>query len=157
MPNTYLTVPFKAKDTAKALGARWDGEARRWYVPDGQDLAPFGEWLVDLAQTLPNREVAAIPASTALQPAPQGVPLSRLLQGVATAVADAYSAGVWTIAEVLRASTKDGHVYLELSERDADGRVLAKAQAAIWARTAERIVPEFQRATGATLGACPRK
>ena len=153
MPNTYLTVPFKVKDTAKALGARWDGEARRWYVQDGQDLAPFGAWLPDLAPASPSLNVAAVPGSTALQPVAQGIPLSRLLQGVATAVADAYSAGVWTVAEVLRASTKDGHVYLELSERDADGRVLAKAQAAIWARTAERIVPAFERATGATLGA----
>ena len=45
----------------------------------------------------------------------------------------------------------DGQVYLELSERDAGGRVLAKA-VAIWAHTAERSVPEFERATGATLG-----
>ena len=52
----------------------------------------------------------------------------------------------------LRRNTRgDGQVYLELSERDADGRVLAKA-VAILAHTAERIIPEFARATGATLG-----
>jgi exodeoxyribonuclease VII large subunit len=72
---------------------------------------------------------------------------------VAKAVADAYSAGVWTTAEVLRASARDGHVYFELTERDGDGRVLAKANAVIWARTAERVVPEFERTTGAILGA----
>lgn len=153
MPNTYLTVSFKEKDAVKALGARWDAAARRWYVPDGHDLAPFGEWLSASAQPSPSRVVAVASPASQLQPVQRGVSLSRLLQGVAKAVADAYATGVWTTAEVLRASAKDGHVYLELSERDAEGRVLAKANAAIWARTAERIVPEFERATGATLGA----
>lgn len=153
MAYTYLTVPFKEKDSVKALGARWDADARRWYVPDGRDLVPFASWLPNFPHASAARDVAAVAPSTALQAAPRGIQLSRLLQGVAKAVADAFSAGVWTTAEVLRASAKDGHVYLELSERDADGRVLAKANAAIWARTAERIVPEFERATGATLGA----
>lgn len=153
MSNTYLTVPYREKDSVKALGARWDADAKRWYVPGGQDLAPFVEWLPSSVRASVVRDVAATSQSTALQAAPRGISLSRLLQGVAKAVADAYTAGIWTTAEVLRASAKDGHVYLELSERDADGRVLAKANAAIWARTAERIVPDFERATGATLGA----
>jgi len=38
MDNTYLTVPFAQKDKAKALGARWDGAAKRWFVPAGVDL-----------------------------------------------------------------------------------------------------------------------
>ena len=29
----YLNVPFAEKDEAKALGARWDPTARRWYAP----------------------------------------------------------------------------------------------------------------------------
>lgn len=153
MANTYLTVPFKEKDSVKALGARWDADARRWYVPDGQDLVPFTNWLPGSPRASTSRDIAPATQSTAVQAAPRGITLSRLLQGVAKAVADAYTAGVWTTAEVLRASARDGHVYLELSERDADGRVLAKANAAIWARTAERIVPEFEHATGATLGA----
>lgn len=153
MSSIYLTVPFKEKDSVKALGARWDAGARRWYVPEGQDLVPFAAWLPNAPQASAIRDLAPVSPSTAVQAAPRGIPLSRLLQGVSKAVADAYSAGVWTTAEVLRASARDGHVYLELSERDVDGRVLAKANAAIWARTAERIVPEFERATGATLGA----
>lgn len=41
MANTYLTVPFKDKDTAKSLGARWDAAQRQWFVPDGRELTPF--------------------------------------------------------------------------------------------------------------------
>ncbi len=29
----FLDVPFSEKDAAKALGARWDAQARRWYDP----------------------------------------------------------------------------------------------------------------------------
>jgi len=43
--HTYLTVAFKDKGAAKALGARWDGVQRQWYVPEGRELAPFAQWL----------------------------------------------------------------------------------------------------------------
>jgi exodeoxyribonuclease VII large subunit len=81
----------------------------------------------------------------------RGVALSALLAGVAQAVADAFGAGVWTIVEVVEARTRNGHVYLEVSERDAGGVVLAKANAAIWANTASKILPAFEQATGASL------
>ena len=39
-----LKVPFAQKDAAKALGARWDGARKIWYVIDPRDLAPFSDW-----------------------------------------------------------------------------------------------------------------
>lgn len=42
---TYLNVPFSEKDEAKALGARWDKNARKWYVPAGIPLEPFSRWI----------------------------------------------------------------------------------------------------------------
>ncbi|WP_159912548.1 DUF5710 domain-containing protein [Pantoea sp. 18069] len=39
-----LNVPFAAKDQAKSLGARWDPQQRRWYVPLGVDIQPFQTW-----------------------------------------------------------------------------------------------------------------
>ncbi|MES2126588.1 MAG: DUF5710 domain-containing protein [Pseudomonadota bacterium] len=41
----FLKVPFAEKDEAKALGARWNGARKAWYVPDGQSTAPFERWL----------------------------------------------------------------------------------------------------------------
>lgn len=38
---TPLVVRFEDKDKAKALGARWDAESRRWVAPAGADLAAF--------------------------------------------------------------------------------------------------------------------
>lgn len=43
--NIPLKVPFSEKDQAKSLGARWNTEAKHWYVPQGVDAAPFEKWL----------------------------------------------------------------------------------------------------------------
>ena len=40
----YLHVPYREKDEAKALGARWDAARRMWYAPRGSDLARFRRW-----------------------------------------------------------------------------------------------------------------
>lgn len=162
MAKTYLSVTFKDKDAAKALGARWDGELRQWFVPEGRELAPFAVWLPPgaLSTLAPN---AALPSSeltpfaaagTELAlPSNKGVSLSQLLAGVGQAVASAYRAGVWTLVEVVELRANNGHVYLGVSERDVQGAVLAKTTAVIWQSTANVILAEFERATGAQLAA----
>ncbi len=159
MANTFLDVPFKEKDEAKALGARWDAGAKKWYAPAGTDLALFSAWLPSGNKVAaapikaPVTELALTPdeESTELAAVKKGISLSQLLTGVAQAVAQAFRSGVWTIVELVEARTKNGHVYLELSERNAEGNVLATARAIIWANTASKILPEFERATGASI------
>lgn len=71
---TYLVVPYKDREDANALGAKWDRVRKQWYVPRGADLAAFERWpRADAAAagvqvsatgaTTPN--VAPAPASTA--------------------------------------------------------------------------------------------
>lgn len=158
MSGTYLTSSFRDKDRVKALGARWDPAKRQWYVPDGLALTPFSEWLPAGGVEPPSPSTVLISpelepgGSRSLSAVPRGIPLSQLLGGVATAVSQAFRAGVWTLVEVVDTRVRNGHVYLEVSERDANGDVVAKASAAIWASTASRILPEFERATGAQIG-----
>ncbi|MCO4244334.1 exodeoxyribonuclease VII large subunit [Acidovorax facilis] len=158
MSRQYLNVPFAQKDAAKSLGARFDGAVKRWYVDEGRDLAVFTQWLptpVEAPSSLsPSSTDLALPLSegTLALPHAKGIPLSRLLNGVASAVAQAFSKGVWTLVEVVEARVR-GHVYLELSERDGSGQPVAKARAMIWSATAARILPEFEKATGAVIGA----
>lgn len=156
MPRQYLDVPYKSKDAAKALGARFDGTVKRWYVEAGTDLVAFTSWLPagDTPAASINTDLAlAAPSSSDLGTIRKGIPLSRLLSGVGAAVAQAFAAGVWTLVEVNEASVRNGHVYLELSERDGTGQPVAKARGMIWANTATRILPEFEQATGAVIGA----
>lgn len=39
-----LIVPYKEKDEAKELGARWDSENKTWYVPKDKPLVDFRQW-----------------------------------------------------------------------------------------------------------------
>jgi hypothetical protein len=45
MPRVNLRVPFRDKDEAKRLGARWDPSARVWFVPQELEPARFARWL----------------------------------------------------------------------------------------------------------------
>ena len=129
MDNIFLDTPFKDKDKVKALGARWDPALRKWYVPEGTDLQAFAAWLpaaetASLPAALPTRLVPGRVATDLAVPG-RGISLSQLLGGVAQAVSQAFTAGVWTLVEVLDARLRGGHVYVEVSERDAAGTVLA--------------------------------
>lgn len=153
---TPLTVPFREKDAAKALGARWDGTQRVWYVPDGVDLQPFAQWLpagslVPAGATSTGTSLEQMDATGTDLVAQKGVTLSRLLAGVAAAVASAYATGVWVRAEVVRVDAKGGNVYLELSERTEAGELAATARGFIPMRVANRILPDFAQATGVVL------
>ncbi len=47
----FINVPYTEKDIALPLGAKWDKEAKSWYVPYDKDLTKFEAWL-------PNRNQA---------------------------------------------------------------------------------------------------
>jgi hypothetical protein len=53
---TWLDVPFSEKGEAKALGARWDPSARRWYTPRLSE--PLKRWvaLPEIAELLPGED-----------------------------------------------------------------------------------------------------
>ena len=40
----YLNVDFSEKDQAKARGARWDPETKKWYVPTSSNKNKFKNW-----------------------------------------------------------------------------------------------------------------
>lgn len=44
MSKTYINVPYAEKDDAKALGAKWDANQKKWYVPEDKEVALFGKW-----------------------------------------------------------------------------------------------------------------
>ncbi|MES3021665.1 MAG: zincin-like metallopeptidase domain-containing protein [Pseudomonadota bacterium] len=68
--NVLIDVPFKQKDEAKALGAKWDRKEQSWFVPSGVDAAPFSKWLQKGSKTAAV-EVRTIPAPTGGEPAPK--------------------------------------------------------------------------------------
>ena len=149
--NTYLNVPYAQKDEAKALGARWDRTQRKWYVPAGLAPEAFSRWLP--VQTVMDEEPAEYKVQQPVKDNAEGVALSQLLNQVQIAVTQAFQGGVWVQVEVIDARINNGHVYLELSERSADGRVVASARGIIWASVAQRILPAFEAKTGVAMAA----
>lgn len=41
----YLNVPYAEKELAKKLGAKWDREAKSWFIPIGIQPESFDRWL----------------------------------------------------------------------------------------------------------------
>ena len=159
LADEYLTAKYDEKDRVKALGAKFDRIKMQWYVPDGLDLNPFLAWLpaarkMQLA-TVTNASAVSFPTahSNPVAVLKKEISLSQLLNGVSQAITKAYGAGVWTMVEVVNVRpSQNGTVYLEISERDANGRVVAKSGAVIWSNNASRILSEFQKTTGAVAG-----
>lgn len=48
-----LEVPYSEKDIAKGLGAWWDPQIKKWFVPKGQDTKPFEKWIPESRQEEP--------------------------------------------------------------------------------------------------------
>ncbi|MDR2054480.1 MAG: DUF5710 domain-containing protein [Desulfovibrio sp.] len=46
---TFLAVPYKEKERAKKLGAKWDKDNKLWYAPEGTDLTPLAAWMPEKA------------------------------------------------------------------------------------------------------------
>lgn len=150
MPFIYLSTEYAQRSAVKALGARWDAQARKWYAPDGRDLAPFNAWMpADMRST----QIALVDAESAgaVKVARRGRFLSELLGAVTEVVARTFRQGEWTVVDVVQVTVKK-HVFLEVSERDANGVVLAKASAMMWANVADEVLPAFEAATGMSIG-----
>ncbi|MGL6519275.1 DUF5710 domain-containing protein [Aeromonas caviae] len=53
----YIDVPIAEKDDAKALGARWDGTVRSWFIPESDYTGDITSWPPKrLARTHPSIE-----------------------------------------------------------------------------------------------------
>lgn len=57
------------------------------------------------------------------------------------------------VAEISEMREGRGHAYLELIEKDDNGKIIAKARANIWARTYRMLKPYFESTTGHSLEA----
>ncbi len=147
-PNTYLTTTYAERQSVKVLGAQWDPDHKRWYVPEGRDLTPFMRWLPGSSATA--LAVTLVVSDELVQA--KGIGLAELMSGLADAVARAYSSAVWVRVEVTQVRASRGTVSLELTEVGPGGTAVAQARGVIWNSTAQQIVPVFEKATGVVLG-----
>lgn len=58
--NILINVPYKERNEAKELGAKWDRKQQSWYIPSGVKKEGFDKWLTSDSTTNPiekNKEV----------------------------------------------------------------------------------------------------
>ena len=58
---TYIQVPYREKNQAKELGARWDRGLQSWYVPAQVDLDLFVKWRQSTDKAKTERHYLAVP------------------------------------------------------------------------------------------------
>lgn len=77
--------------------------------------------------------------------------LSDYLATVELVVKETFRHSVWVKAEIRNLSSKNGHYYFELAEKDDSGKVVASCRGNLWRFKAQRVLSKFERATGMSL------
>ena len=77
--------------------------------------------------------------------------LSDYLSAVEMVIKQTFEHRVWVKAEIRNLSSKSGHYYFELAEKDDDGKVVASCRGNLWRFKAARVLAKFERATGMAL------
>ena len=88
--NINLKVPFNEKDQAKSLGARWNAEAKLWYVPQGIDAAPFEKWLSSSPNLAPAQPSAKPVAQANAASTARNEPFDDDIDAINARLRDAY-------------------------------------------------------------------
>ena len=88
--NISLKVPFNEKDSAKALGARWNAEAKQWYVPQGIDAAPFEKWFTSSQSSSPTQPASKPITSSKTHKTDSDQPIDDDLEAINAKLRDAY-------------------------------------------------------------------
>ncbi len=158
----FLDVPFREKDQAKQLGARWDATSKKWYVPAelSEEIERFQKWLpteersanpIHSSQNVISQRDVFSEVQTPSNASDKGIELSSLLRNIQTALRQRFPGAVWVKAEIANLNTRRGHVYLELTESNAQGKAIANCRAMIWQRQATALLQRFESETGSPL------
>ncbi|EIJ44066.1 exonuclease VII, large subunit [Beggiatoa alba B18LD] len=146
----YLNCPFTEKELVKQLGAKFDGVSKKWFIPVRLEIEPFQRWLPAewQASLLPLDSAPSV----ATQASIAGISLYELLNQVRQTLAQAHAQPYWLRAEIVAIHHRQ-HVYLELSDHDAEGREIAKVRASLWRERATKVLSHFEQQTGMALSA----
>ncbi|GKT12960.1 MAG: exodeoxyribonuclease VII large subunit [Thiomicrorhabdus sp.] len=169
----FLEVPFREKDLAKALGARWDGASKKWYVPTDliDQIDEFSQWLpLDEGSSTILSGSSSNTASAgnltfdlnsnadfeqggppAAEKEVKGIQLSALLRRVQQALRQCLPGATWVVAEIANINNSRGHIYLELTESNGQGQTVASSRAMIWQSQAQGLLSRFEADTGSAL------
>ena len=77
--------------------------------------------------------------------------LSDYLCAVQLVITDTFAHTVWVKAEIRSLSSKGGHYYFELADKDSDGKITASCRGTLWRGQAAKVLAKFEGRTGMRL------
>lgn len=98
-------------------------------------------------------ELAHAQAEAELHAAMQDTTLSLAdyLAAVQLVIGETFAHSVWVKAEIRSHSSKGGHHYFELADKDVNGKITASCRGNLWRGQAQRLLGKFERQTGRSL------
>src|SRR5208337_4626967 len=91
------------------------------------------------------------PDPTPTKAAEKGIALTELLGRVKGVIDEGFPTAVWVRAEISKLRGKNGQLYLNLTERNERGDILAQVKGILWRNRADAITAKFEGATGEGL------
>jgi len=159
----FLKVPFKEKEKAKRLGAKWDPVAKAWYLPEGVNPNSFSQWLPEHVAKVAVADVSVsdnlavndnkVVAGSGLIVDKQEYTLCAYLYKVSDIIVHSLPAFEWISCEISEFRINRGHAYLTLVEHDDNATLLARTNARIWQNKVGTICERFTQGTGSNLDA----
>ena len=170
--DVLLNCGYADKDEAKALGARWSGDKRSWFVPAGTELGPFSRWLSGkdrpaAASVSDPFGMKSAAAGTALGPAlpsalgapPDNAPqlsVAEFVGGARKAVLSVYDHDVWLLGQITPVKERRSMVVLELMDSGQEGaagaaKIDVKAFSGAWDSLSARFLAQTGQAIAAGM------
>lgn len=77
--------------------------------------------------------------------------LAEYLSAVQLVINETFAHSVWVKAEIRSLSSKGGHYYFELADKDSTGKITASCRGNLWKSIAKFVIGKFEKTTGMTL------
>lgn len=77
--------------------------------------------------------------------------LSQYLQAVQLVMGETFAHSVWVKAEIRSLSSKGGHYYFELADKDEFGNITASCRGNLWRNVANSVIKRFENTTNIRL------
>lgn len=77
--------------------------------------------------------------------------LADYLNAVQVVVSETFAHSVWVKAEIRSLSSKGGHYYFELADKDESGKITASCRGNLWRGQAAKLLKKFEQNTGMPL------
>ena len=77
--------------------------------------------------------------------------LADYLNAAQMVINETFAHSVWVKAEIRSLSSKGGHYYFELADKDELGKITASCRGNLWRNNAPSVIKRFEQSTGMTL------